>query len=45
MAETAKILSPEKLVIHPSPEAGCSLSESITAEDVKKLKEILSESQ
>lgn len=38
MAETAKILSPEKLVIHPSPEAGCSLSESITAEDVKKLK-------
>ena len=39
MAETAKILSPEKLVIHPSPEAGCSLSESITAEDVKKLKQ------
>ena len=39
MAETAKILSPEKLVIHPSPEAGCSLSESITAEDVKKLRE------
>ena len=38
MAETAKILSPNKLVIHPSPEAGCSLSESITAEDVRKLK-------
>ena len=42
MAETAKILSPEKLVIHPSPEAGCSLSESITAEDVKKLKKKIS---
>ena len=38
MAETAKILSPDKLVIHPSPEAGCSLSESNTAEDVKKLR-------
>jgi|TARA_B100001996_G_scaffold380865_1_gene369152 quinolinate synthase len=38
MAETAKILSPDKLVLHPSPEAGCSLSESITAQDVKKLK-------
>lgn len=39
MAETAKILSPEKLVLHPSPEAGCSLSESITAQDVRNLKE------
>jgi quinolinate synthase len=38
MAETAKILSPDKLVLHPSPEAGCSLSESITAQDVRKLK-------
>ena len=39
MAETAKILSPSKLVLHPSPEAGCSLSESITAQDVRDLKE------
>ena len=39
MAETAKILSPDKLVLHPSPEAGCSLSESITAQDVIDLKE------
>ncbi len=39
MAETAKILSPDKLVLHPSPEAGCSLSESITAQDVRDLKE------
>jgi len=39
MAETAKILSPEKTVLLPSTEAGCSLSESITAEDVRRLKE------
>jgi quinolinate synthase len=38
MAETAKILSPHKLVLHPSPEAGCSLSESITAQDVKDIR-------
>ena len=39
MAETAKILSPEKTVLMPAPEAGCSLSESITAADVRALKE------
>lgn len=39
MAETAKILSPEKTVLVPSSKAGCSLAESITAEDVRKLKE------
>ncbi|KAA3615964.1 MAG: quinolinate synthase NadA [Calditrichaeota bacterium] len=38
MAETAKILSPEKTVLLPAEVAGCSLAESITAEDVKKLK-------
>ena len=38
MAETAKILSPEKRVIHPSPEAGCSLSEGIDASDVQAMK-------
>lgn len=38
MGETAKILSPEKTVLLPSPKAGCSLAESITAEDVRKLK-------
>ena len=38
MAETAKILNPNKTVLLPSPEAGCSLADSITAEDVKKLK-------
>jgi len=38
MAETAKILSPQKTVLIPSPKAGCSLAESITAEDVRNLK-------
>lgn len=39
MAETAKILNPAKQVLLPSFEAGCSLAESITAADVRKLKE------
>lgn len=38
MAETAKILSPEKTVLLPSKKAGCSLASSITAEDVRELK-------
>ncbi|MFW5776109.1 MAG: quinolinate synthase NadA [Spirochaetota bacterium] len=38
MAETAKILNPEKTVLIPSPKAGCSLAESITAEDVRELR-------
>ncbi len=38
MAETAKILSPEKTVLIPDREAGCSLADSITAEDVRELK-------
>lgn len=39
MAETSKILCPEKKILMPDMEAGCSLSESITGEDVVKLKE------
>jgi quinolinate synthase len=39
MAETAKILSPDKKVLIPSLKAGCSLAESITAKDVRLLKE------
>ena len=38
MAETAKILNPEKTVLIPSAKAGCSLAESITAEDVRGLR-------
>lgn len=38
MGETAKILEPGKRVFVPSSRAGCSLSESITAADVRKLK-------
>ncbi|MCG8406590.1 MAG: quinolinate synthase NadA [Phycisphaerales bacterium] len=38
MAETAKILSPQKNVLLPSLDAGCSLAAGITAEDVRQLK-------
>jgi quinolinate synthase len=38
MAETAKILNPSKKVYVPSGNAGCSLSEAITAADVRRLK-------
>jgi quinolinate synthase len=38
MAETAKILNPDKLVLLPAAKAGCSLAASITAEDVRALK-------
>ncbi|MDB5394154.1 MAG: quinolinate synthase, partial [Rhodospirillales bacterium] len=39
MAETAKILSPEKTVLIPDVKAGCSLAESITAADVRLLRQ------
>ncbi|MCX7641039.1 MAG: quinolinate synthase NadA [Elusimicrobiales bacterium] len=39
MAETAKILNPQKRVFIPDVKAGCSLSDSITANDILKLKE------
>src|SRR5512144_1061852 len=38
MAETAKLLNPEKTVLLPSTKAGCSLAASITAEDVRQLR-------
>jgi quinolinate synthase len=38
MAETAKLLNPEKIVLIPDMRAGCSLAESITAADIRKLR-------
>ena len=38
MAETSKLMSPEKKVLLPDMRAGCSLSASITGEDVRNLK-------
>ena len=39
MAETAKLLNPDKTVLIPDLEAGCSLASSITAADVRLLRE------
>jgi quinolinate synthase len=39
MAETAKILNPDKTVLIPDVRAGCSLASAITAEDVRLLRE------
>jgi quinolinate synthase len=36
MAETAKILSPQKTVLIPDLDAGCSLASAVTAEDVRR---------
>lgn len=39
MAESAKILSPEKTVILPAPDAGCPMADMVTPEDVRALRE------
>ncbi len=39
MAETSKILCPDKKIIIPDLDAGCSLAESVTGADIRKLKE------
>ena len=39
MAETCKLLSPDKMVLCPDLNAGCSLADSCRAEDLKKFKE------
>ena len=39
MAETAKLMNPEKKILLPDMGAGCSLASSITGKDVKMLKE------
>ena len=38
MAETAKILSPEKTVLIPRPDAGCALADQLTPEMVREAK-------
>src|SRR5690242_18607893 len=38
MAETAKILSPDKTVLIPDADAGCSLADSITADQLREWK-------
>jgi quinolinate synthase len=39
MAETAKLLNPAKTVLIPDRQAGCSLAESITADDARLLRQ------
>lgn len=39
MAETAKLLNPSRTVLIPDMKAGCSLAESITADDVRLLRQ------
>ena len=38
MAETAKIVNPERTVLSPDPTAGCSLADSITLRDLRRWK-------
>jgi quinolinate synthase len=39
MAETAKLLNPQKTVLIPDLRAGCSLADSITAQDVRLMRQ------
>jgi quinolinate synthase len=39
MAETAKLINPDKTILIPDPDAGCSLADGITGADVRRMKE------
>ncbi len=39
MAEVAKLLNPDKVVLHPEPRAGCPLADHMTPEIIKKFRE------
>jgi quinolinate synthase len=39
MAETAKLMNPQKTVLIPDPDAGCSLAAAVNAEDVRMLRQ------
>ena len=39
MAESAKILNPEKIVVHPNPAARCPMAAMVTTEDVRRMKQ------
>lgn len=36
MAETAKILSPDSIVLHPAPDAGCPMAEMAPPEEIRQ---------
>ncbi len=39
MAETAKILSPDSIVLHPNPASGCPMADMASPEEVRKYKD------
>jgi len=39
MAEVAKLLNPDKVVLHPEPRAGCPLADHMTPDIIKKFRE------